>query len=512
MSGLVEKTTTAVPAVRMAGIVKRFGTTLANDNVRFSVAPGEIHALLGENGAGKSTLMNILAGVYAPDEGTVELFGKPARFNSPRDAIRNGIGMVHQHFAQVPGFSTAQNLALAALDTPPFFRRKDLEGKAKRLAEAFNIDLHPAARTEDLSVGERQRLELLRLLAADAKILILDEPTAVLTTAEAEALFGQMRDLAARGRAVIFITHKLDEVEACAHRITILRNGRVVADSIDANSVRREEIADMMVGRSAVEEDDRKTAAPGATVFEFKDAWAKGARGAWALAGVSMQVRAGEILAIAGVSGNGQRELAEAAMGLRRLKKGEKIFSGESARSWKPARMRAAGTGFVPEDRMRLGICPSLSVEENLVLDRFGPGARFFINATDLRRRALALAASTQVSCGRIEEPIRSLSGGNVQRVILAREMASGSKLLIVSQPTRGLDITSASEVRRALLAQRDRGVAILLISYDLDEICQLADRMAVMLRGALVAKFDRPFPERVDIGLAMTGGPCREN
>ena len=451
--------------------------------------------------------MNILAGVYAPDAGTIELFGRAVRFNSPRGAMRAGIGMVHQHFAQVPGCTVAQNLALAARAGPFFLRRAAVEKQLADLGRAFGLRLAPQAVVGELSVGERQQLELLRLLAADAKVLILDEPTAVLTPGECERLFVILKELAARGRAILFITHKLDEVRAAAHRLTVLRKGRLVAAGLAAPDCDCSRIASLMVGEAPPAVDAYTPGEPGEVVFALDRATAEGARGCLALGGLSLQVRAGEICAIAGVAGNGQRELAEVALGLRRLAKGRRMLGGEDVTGWPAHRIRRAGIGFVPEDRMTLGICGGLSLADNLNLPAFGADAPFLLRRTELLTRARELAATTRVVFKDLEQPIRSLSGGNVQRAILAREMAAARRLLIVSQPTRGLDIAAAAEVRAALLALRRRGVAILLISYDLDEIAELADRVLVLNRGCLAAEYNRPLPSHATIGLAMAGG-----
>lgn len=497
----------AIPAVRLVGIVKRFGSVTANNGVELTVYPGEIHALLGENGAGKSTLMNILAGVYMPDAGRIDLFGQPMRFTSPRGAMRAGIGMVHQHFAQVPGCTVAQNIALSALQAPFFIRRAEIDARIEDLNRTYHLRLSPRARVGDLSVGERQRLELLRLLAADAKVLILDEPTAVLTPQESEQLFAILRDLAAHGRTVIFITHKLDEVRAAAHRLTVLRKGQLVAAGLPAPDCDVRHLAALMVGEAPPPASVYVPQDTGEVVFSLEYAVVGNGRGGRALAGVSLRVRAGEICAIAGVAGNGQRELAKTVLGLLPLQSGRKLLAGADATSWPTHRLRAAGVGFVPEDRLTLGVCAGLSVADNLNLPDFGPSAAFFLPTGSLLRRARDLAASTRVVYNDLGQAIRSLSGGNIQRAILAREMAAARRLLIVSQPTRGLDLAAAAEVRAALLALRRRGVAVLLISYDLDEIVELADRVLVLARGCIAAEYQRPLPSHAEIGLAMTGG-----
>jgi simple sugar transport system ATP-binding protein len=494
----------------MTGIVKRFDGVAANDRIDFTIRPGEIHALVGENGAGKSTLMNVLAGVYKPDAGEIRLFDRPVRFRSPRDAIRAGVGMVHQHFAQIPSCTVAQNMALADPDAPFFFDRRRIGEKIRELGERTGIRLDPDALVERLSIGEQQRLELLRLLANDARVLILDEPTAALTPGEADELFALLQALAKRGRAIVFITHKLDEVEACAERVTVLSCGRAVATDVPLTQCCREEIVGWMVGQAEPAAAERAARAPGAVVLELAGVAAEPAGAGAALRDVKLAVRAGEIVAIAGVAGNGQRELAETIVGLRPLASGRRLIGGEDASDWPPWRIRCAGVGFVPEDRLGCGVCPNLSLAENLNLASFGPGASFFPDGERLRCRAADRAAAWKIGRQDLGAPVRFLSGGNVQRAILAREIAAGEKLLLAAQPTRGLDIGAVAAVRAALLARRNAGVAVLLISYDLDEIFEVADRIAVMARGRLVAEFSRPFPDRAVIGMAMLGGPAR--
>jgi simple sugar transport system ATP-binding protein len=494
------------PAARLAGVVKRFGATIANDRVDFAARAGEIHALLGENGAGKSTLMNILAGVYSLDAGSIELFGRPMRFRSPRAAIRAGVGMVHQHFALVPSRTVAQNLALADPDGPVILRKRVIEARVRELCGKFGLALDPAAVVGDLSVGEQQRLELLRMLAHDARVLVLDEPTAVLTPHEAAELFALMRKLAGAGRALVFITHKLDEVEACADRLTVLRRGRVVVADRPVAGCRRDEIAAWMVGRESLPAESFAPSAPGAVVLELRGVCAD-IRGAHALREVNLAVRAGEIVAIAGVAGNGQPQLAEAIMGLRPLRCGVRRFGGVDATKWATPQLRAAGVGFVPEDRLDMGVCAKLSLADNLNLRAAASAAPFLLDAAALRAKAGEAASSMHVVYDDLDAPIRSLSGGNIQRAILAREIVAGLRLLIVAQPTRGLDIAASAAVHAVLRQRRQAGAAILLISYDLDEIYELADRVAVMARGRIVAEYARPLPDRATLGLAMTGG-----
>jgi len=496
----------SAPVARLTGIVKRYGQLRANYHINFSILPGEIHALVGENGAGKSTLMNILAGVLRPDAGGIELFGHRVDFHSPRDAIRLGVGMVHQHFAQVPSCTVAEHFVLADPDSPFLISRTALENKVASLCETYGFALNPRAVVDDLSVGERQKLELLRLLAKDASILILDEPTAVLTPKEVVELFQRLRRLADQGRSVVLITHKLDEVAVCADRVTVLRQGRVTAAGLKVAEQDMAHIAALMVGEAAPVQEHSTPMSKGDTVFVFRRAYVSGDAGAAGVCGVDLEVRAGEILAIAGVAGNGQRELAEAALGLRRLKSGTRLIFGQDATRWPAYRTREMGVGYVPEDRLKFGLCPNLSVADNLNLNSFNRRTRFFLSRRRLTERAQYLAEAVNVKYQSIHDPVRALSGGNLQKVILAREIAA-AKLLVVAQPTRGLDLAAAAAVHAALIERRQAGAGILLISYDLDEILALADRLAVMVRGCLVAAYEPPWPDRAVIGLAMAGG-----
>ncbi len=511
---ITDDRTGGTPAVVGRGVTKRFGELLANDRVDITFSLGEIHAVLGENGAGKSTLMNILAGVCEPDAGEVRLFGRAVHFRNPREAIRAGIGMVHQHFALIPSCTVAQNLTLGDPDGPFFLDRRGLAARIRKLGDETGIRLDPDAIVAELSIGEQQRLELLRLLANRARVLILDEPTAALTPGEADELFVQLKELARRGHAVAFITHKLDEVAACADCITVLRKGRAMATGLPLAQCPREQIIAWMVGEERLtantvdglsERGSRQSTTDHRPVaLDLANVDAAGLRA------VNLQVCAGEIVAIAGVAGNGQRELAEAIVALRRLKGGTRRIAGADATAWPTWRIRGQGVGYIPEDRFAFGVCPNLSLAENLNLLKCAPGAPFFPDRARLQRDACEQADAWRIGRRGLGEPVRYLSGGNVQRAILAREIAAATRLLLAAQPTRGLDIAASAAVRAALLDRRNAGVAVLLISYDLDEIFDLADRIAVMARGRIVAEFSRPFPDRAAIGAAMLGGSAR--
>jgi general nucleoside transport system ATP-binding protein len=497
-------------AIEAVGIVKTFPGVRANDHVDFDVRPGEIHALLGENGAGKSTLMNVLAGLYRPDEGRVRVGGQDVEFRSPRDAIAAGIGMVHQHFTLVPSQTVAENVLLG-LDRPRF--RLDLrrsETEIGRLARDVGLKVHPAARIWQLSVGEQQRVEIIKLLFHGARVLILDEPTAVLAPQEIAELFTTLRSMVEAGRSVVFISHKLGEVLTIADRITVMRAGRVTAAGIDPKTVSRADLARLMVGRPVLEQLKRATVEPGRVVLSVEDVTADNDRGLPALRGASLEVRAGEIVGLAAVAGNGQSELAQVITGMRTCG-GRVTIAGQDVAA-KPARVSIeAGVGHVPEDRAGVGSAPNLSLVDNLILRAFRhpPLARGpLLDDGAARHKATGLQRAYAISAPTIDAPVRILSGGNLQRLILAREIDAAPKLLIAVQPTRGLDIGAIEGVHQLLLDLRARGTAILLISEELEELLALADRILVMYEGRIAATFESPTGADIEaIGLQMTGG-----
>jgi simple sugar transport system ATP-binding protein len=497
-----------VPALEAIGIVKRFPGVVANDHVDFELRSGEIHALLGENGAGKSTLMNILAGLYRPDEGEVRLDGRVVSFGSPRDAIEAGLGMVHQHFTLVPSQSVTENILLG-LKQPRFLldaRRSETE--VARLAGEFGLRVHPRAKVWQLSVGEQQRVEILKLLYRGARILILDEPTAVLAPQEADDLFRTLKAMTAAGRSVVFISHKLNEVVAIADRVTVMRRGKVTALGQSAQGVTKRDLARLMVGRDLFGLYDRAPFRPGDVLLSTTDVEAESDRGLPALRGVSLEVRAGEIVGIAAVAGNGQTELAEVITGLRRCN-GTVRIGKETVSNRPPRDAIRAGVAHVPEDRTGVGSAPNLSVADNLIMKRFRepPVSRGWL-IDDGRTRTLAEALKEEYSIGApsIDTLARLLSGGNLQRLILAREIETEPSLMVAVQPTRGLDVGAIETVHRLLLDRRERGAGILLISEDLDEILALADRVDVMYEGRIVGSFDADAADVHEIGLLMTG------
>jgi ABC-type uncharacterized transport system ATPase subunit len=497
--------------LELAGITKAFGPLLANDNVDLTLEEGEVHCLLGENGAGKTTLMNVLFGLLRADSGEIRVDGQPVRFADPGEAVRRGIGMVHQHFMLVPVFTVAENIVLGFEPTHRFgfLDRRKARADIQRLSREFGLEVDPDALVENLPVGTQQRVEILKALMRDAQVLILDEPTAVLTPQETESLFRVIRSLAESGRSVLFITHKLKEVFAVADRITVMRLGRVVGTTTPAETDEAE-LASMMVGRS-VELVVRKAAAkPGAPVLELQDLTVTDDRGLIWVDHVSLTVRAGEIVAVAGVQGNGQTELAEAVTGLRRhnIVGGKIKLNARDMTRASPREMLRAGVANIPEDRQVDGLVLPMSIADNLVLDVYDqpPYARF--GARDLRRvrsdgeRKLK---EFDIRASSAETPVSTLSGGNQQKVVVARELSRPVRLLVASQPTRGLDVGSIEYVHHRIVEARDNGAAVLLVSSELDEVMALGDRIAVMFRGKIVGLVP-PSTSREDIGLLMAG------
>ncbi|MEW6398466.1 MAG: ABC transporter ATP-binding protein [Bacillota bacterium] len=494
--------------VETRGISKRFPGVLANDGVNLSLRAGEVHALLGENGAGKTTLMSILSGLYQPDSGVVLVDGRPAVFRSPRDAIRAGIGMVHQHFRLVEPFTVAENITLG-LARPRFTLDPGrVEAEVAALGERHGLKVDPRARIWQLSVGEQQRVEILKMLYRGARVLILDEPTAVLTPQEARELFAVLRQMAASGHAIAFISHKLQEVMEVADRISVLRSGRNVA-TLARTATTPQELARLMVGREVSLSYDRVDRRPGEVLLALEGVEAMSDRGLPALRGLSVQVRAGEILGIAGVSGNGQRELAEVISGLRALVRGTVQVGGTNVTGCHPARVMECGLSLVPEDRLGTGLVPSLPVCDNVILKAYRqpPISRgVFLQAGEIRRYARDLVERFAVRVPGLDAPVRKLSGGNLQRLLLAREISAQPRVLVAVHPTRGLDVGATAGVHRLLLQQRDGGAAILLISEDLDEIMALSDRVAVMYEGQIVGEVPGREARLEEIGLMMAG------
>ncbi len=498
-----------IETVEMRGIVKRFPGVVANDHVDFDVRAGEIHALLGENGAGKSTLMKILYGMYQPDSGEILVDGEEVRFRSPLDAIRVGIGMVHQHFMLVEPFTVAENVALGLPSSRRFVNDLDrVSARIQELAGLYGFKVDPRAYVWQLSVGEQQRVEILKVLYRGASVLILDEPTAVLTPQEVEGLFRTLRCMKEDGHAIVFISHKLNEVLSISDRITVLRGGRVVG-TVPSGEATVEGLARMMVGREVVLRLERPEVEAGEVVLEIEDLWAMGDRAVPALRGVNLGVRAGEIVGLAGVSGNGQRELAEVIVGLRKPLRGRVRISGQDVTGCSPEELIRIGLSHIPEERMHEGGIPEFSVEDNLVLKdhRFPPFSRgIFLNFPEIARYAERLIRDFDIRTPSRRTPLKSLSGGNIQKLILARELSRSPKVLIAAQPTRGLDISATEYVRRRILEQRARDTAVLLISDDLDEILSLSDRIAVIYEGRIMGVMEAGEADIQEIGLMMAG------
>ena len=496
--------------LELRGITKRFPGVLANDHVDLTVEEGEIHALLGENGAGKTTLMNILYGLYGADEGQLLIDGEPAHFASPGDAIAAGLGMVHQHFMLIPVFTVTENIILGnePTETLGWIDRRKAREKVRELSFQFGLEVPPDAVTEELPVGVQQRVEILKALYREAEVLILDEPTAVLTPQETEELFEVMRSLKDGGKSVIFITHKLKEVLAVADRITVLRGGRVAGEAEPATASEAD-LAAMMVGRAVQLTVERPPAKPAEPVLQVEELVVLDDRGHVAVNGISFEVRAGEIVAVAGVQGNGQTELVEALTGLRPTRSGRILLDGRDITGATPNQIIDAGVGHVPEDRQNDGLIISFSIADNLVLDAFDrpPFARGLVrDFAAVAAAATERATAFDVRTPSIDIPASTLSGGNQQKVVVARAVSRKIKLLIASQPTRGLDVGSIEYIHERMVAERDRGVAVLIVSPELDEVLALGDRIPVMYRGEIVDIIPSDSAVREHIGLLMAG------
>jgi simple sugar transport system ATP-binding protein len=494
--------------LEMRGLTRRFGSFTANDHIDLTIEPGEIHCLLGENGAGKSTLMNMLYGLLEPSEGEILVDGEPVSFVSPSDSIAAGIGMVHQHFMLVPVFTVAENVMLGREQTRGggVLNRHKAAELVQELSTKYGLAVNPDSLVEDLPVGVQQRVEILKALSHDAKVLILDEPTAVLTPQESDELMDIMRSLKAQGTSIIFITHKLREVKAVGDRISVIRRGKVVGTAPPTAS--ESELAEMMVGRSVSLVVDKGSTEVGDTVLEVQGVTVVDPRGHQVVKDVSFEARAGEVLALAGVQGNGQTELIKSLLGLVKPDAGKIFLDGRDISKQGPRESLDAGIGFIPEDRSHDGYVGSFSVRENLVLDLFrnddfanGPALRLDKIAENAKHRIEEFDIRTES----MEAPVSSLSGGNQQKVVVAREFSRPLKVLIASQPTRGVDVGSIEFIHKRIIAERDKGTAVVIVSTELDEVYALADRIAVMFDGRIVGTVT-PDIAREDIGLMMAG------
>jgi simple sugar transport system ATP-binding protein len=518
------------PLVEMKQIVKRFPGLVANDGVDFEAQKGEIHGLLGENGAGKTTLMNILYGLYRQDSGDVFFEGLPVHIDSPKHALELGIGMVHQHFKLIPRLTVLENIVLGLRpEIGPEIQGSGLLASARRkfsevfgldmktaetrvmeLAERFGLKIHPHAKVWELSVGEQQRVEIVKALYRKAKLLILDEPTAVLTPQEVDSLFDMLQTMVEQGYTIIFITHKLNEVLNACHRITVLRNGQLVS-TVDSSKSTQKNLAKLMVGREVFFHLDKAETAPGEEILKVEKLRVLNDKGLEAVRGASFSVHEGEILGLAGVSGNGQTELIEAINGLRPVESGKIYFRGKDITNAAPRHIIEQGVGYIPEDRMSVGLATGMTITENTLLKNQG-GRQFnrgwFLNYTAVKKTAEQLVEEFDVRTPSTSIPVGRLSGGNIQKIILAREISRNPLFLIASQPTRGLDVGAMEYIHRRILQERESGAGILLISEDLDEIFKLSDRIVVLYEGLIMGDVRCEDAGREQVGLWMSGVP----
>ena len=494
-----------VPMVEMIGITKRFPGVVANDRVSLSIESGEIHALLGENGAGKSTIMSILTGLYQPDEGEIRIHGKKVELLSPRDAVRHGVGMVHQHFKLVKPFTVAENIMLGLQGLKEIYDVKSIEAEILNCSKEYGLRIDPRSKIWQLSVGEQQRVEIVKMLYRGADVLILDEPTAVLTPQETTELYRTLRKMAELGKAVIVISHKLNEVMDHTDRITVLRGGQFVG-TVKTRETSAEELAKMMVGRDIARSMERLNTSFDGVVLELENVSALGDRGRLTLKGVSLTVRSGEILGIAGVAGNGQKDLAEVIAGLRRVENGVIRFNGLDYTLSNCKKRIDVGVSYIPEDRMSTGLVPNLNAVENVILKSYRRMKGCFLQWKSIREAARSLIQRFEVKLASADNPVKMMSGGNLQKLLVAREIESDPNLIVAVYPMRGLDVGATDAIRRLLLAQRALGKGILLISEELEELFELSDRIGVIHAGEIMGIVD-PVETTIEVvGLMMAG------
>lgn len=504
---LIQKMKPGEVAVEMKSITKRFSNVIANDHIDFEVKAGEVHALLGENGAGKTTLVNILYGLYQQDDGEIHICGKKVEIRSPQDAIKLGIGMVHQLFKQVYQHTVAENVALSVGSSKLFPVRKVKQGFIE-LSREFGWDIDPNVKIWQLSAAKRQQIEILKTIYQGGRILIFDEPTSVLTPQEKETLFKRLRELKDEGYAIIYITHKLDEVFRISDRVTVLRNGKKVKTLTKADASRGK-LAKLMVGREILFDLKRESVEPGSPVLETKNLYIQGDQDEMAVNGVSFTLREKEIIGLAGIGGNGQKELIEALTGLRKVKDGSFYIFGHDLTNASPRKIKEQGVAYVPEDRTRRGIVPQMSVKYNLILrDYYKPPycKRFFLNMEEIQTATEERLSRYNIVAPHIDAPTNLLSGGNLQRLILARELSGNPRLLIAAYPTQGLDVGSTEAIRKLFLNLKREGCGIFFTSEELDEILMLSDRIAVIYEGKLQGIVDAEKVGKEELGLLMTG------
>lgn len=496
------------PVVQMKGITIRFGDVVANSDVDFELRKGEIHALLGENGAGKTTLTSILYGLYQPQEGEIYIRGKKVTIRSPNDSMELSIAMVHQHFLLTMPHSVTENIIVGLKSNGFLLDIAGAEKKIMQLSERYGLKIDPKAVVGDMAVGEQQRVEIVKALYRDADILILDEPTSMLTPQEEKALFAMLQSMVRQGLSIIFITHKLHEVMEVSNRVTVLRGGKVVG-TVNTSETNETELAKMMVGRPVVESIESKSSTKNTVVLQLKNVSALNNSNVMFIKDLSLELRKGEILGIAGVDGNGQAELAEVIAGLRKVQSGEVTMDGQRTTNLSPRKIREWGLAYVPQDRLNTGLILEYSIAENLILDRWYTGeysGKVFLRQDEMRKFAQKVVADFEVKAPGINVPVSSMSGGNLQKVLMARELARNPKVLVVHNPTRGLDIGATEYIHKQLVKQRDDGVAVLMISLDLDEILTVCDRIAVIYEGRIMGVVDRKDANVDHLGLLMGG------
>jgi len=500
------------PLIEMVNIVKTFPGIVANDHTNFTLHRGEIHALLGENGAGKTTLMNILYGIYKMDSGVIKVKGKIVNINSPKDAIRFGIGMVHQNFKLIPAHTVVENVILGSEKNRVILDLKKAAREVQALSVSYGLPINPKTEVWKLSMGERQRVEILKLLYRRVEVMILDEPTSVLTPQEKKELFSSLKEMAEAGNGIIFITHKLDEVFEISNKVTVLRKGKTVASKL-TKETSKSELANLMIGRPVLFELEKKDVSKGRAVLEVVELSTAEGSGEMTLKNISFEVREGEIVGVAGIAGNGQKELVEALTGLRHVDYGKVIVLGKNLTNHSPKTFFEHGVAFIPEERFGVGAVPGLSVAENLILKayRYSPFSnKVFIKHKEVEAFSKSLVEQFEIATTSINSPVKFLSGGNIQKVVLARELSSikgkGAKVIIAMYPTRGLDVGATEYVRRLFLKMREAGSGVLLISEELDELLSVCDRIFVMHEGRIVGEAEAGKADVERIGLMMAG------